>query len=63
MGTEVEGLRTQDLEANTELRHSAFSRAESAVVPFDEREEMEGGVYARDRLNKVPPGFRVVRQV
>ena len=29
----------QYLEANAELRHSTFSRAESAVVPF---EEMEG---------------------
>ena len=34
MGTESEELGTQDLEANTELRHSAFSRAEYAVVPF-----------------------------
>ena len=42
MGTESEGLGTQDLEANTELRHSAFSRAESAVMPFDMREGVEG---------------------
>ena len=41
MGTESEGLGTQDLEANTELRHSAFSRVESAVVPFKVREGME----------------------
>ncbi len=42
MGTESEGLGTQDLEANTELRHLAFSRVESAVVPFEVREGMEG---------------------
>ena len=30
------------MEANTELRHSAFSPVESAVVPFEEREGMEG---------------------
>ena len=30
------------LEANTELRHSAFSRADLAVEPFEEREGMEG---------------------
>ena len=30
------------LEANTKLRHSAFSQAEWAVVPFEVREEMEG---------------------
>ena len=28
-------MKTQDLEANAELKHSAFSRAESAVVPFE----------------------------
>ena len=42
MGTESDGLGTQYLEANTKLRHSAFSRVESAVVPFEEREGMEG---------------------
>ena len=42
MGPESEGLGTQDLEANTELRQSAFSQVESAVVPFYEREGMEG---------------------
>ena len=42
MGTESEGLGTQYLEANTELRHSAYSRAESALVPFEVREGMEG---------------------
>ena len=39
MGTESNGFRTQDLDANTEFRHSAFSRALSAVGPF---EVMEG---------------------
>ena len=42
MSTESEGLGTQDLEANTELRHSAFSGAESAVMPFKTRGGMEG---------------------
>ena len=36
------GTETQDLEANTELRHSSFSGAELAVVPFEVREVMEG---------------------
>ncbi len=31
VGTERDGFGTQDFEANTELRHSAFSRAVSAV--------------------------------
>ena len=42
VGTESDGFRTQDLDANTELRHSAFSRAVSAVWPFEVREGMEG---------------------
>ena len=42
VGTESDGLRTQDLDANTEVRHSAFSRAVSAVRPFEVREGMEG---------------------
>ena len=42
MGTESDGFRTQDLEANTQFRHSAFSRVMSAVQPFDVREGMEG---------------------
>ena len=42
MGTESDGLRTQDFDANTEFRHSAFSRAVSAVRPFEVREGMEG---------------------
>ena len=42
LGTESEGLETQDFEANTELKHSAFFRAESAVVPFEVRKGMEG---------------------
>ena len=32
----------QDLEANTEFRHSACSRAVSAVQPLEVREGMEG---------------------
>ena len=33
----------QDFDANTKFRHSAFSRAVSAVWPFAVREGMEGG--------------------
>ena len=35
-------MGTQDLEANTEARHSAFSRVEPTVVLFEERELIEG---------------------
>ena len=42
MVTESDGFRTQDFDANTKFRHSAFSRAVSAVRPFDVKEGMEG---------------------
>ena len=42
VGTESDGFGTQDLEANTEFRHSAFSHAVSAVQPFEVREGKEG---------------------
>ena len=42
VGPESEGFGTQDLEANTEFRHLAFSCAVSAVRPFEVREGMEG---------------------
>ena len=42
MGAESDGFGTQDVEANTEFGHSAFSRAVSAVWPFEVREGMEG---------------------
>ena len=42
VGTESDGFGTQDLDANTEFRHSAFSRAVSAVRLFEVREGMEG---------------------
>ena len=42
VGTESHGFGTQDLETNTEFRHSAFSRAVSAVRPFEVSEGMEG---------------------
>ena len=42
LGTESDGFWTQDFDANTELRHSALSRAVSAVWPFEVREGMEG---------------------
>ena len=41
MGTKSNGFWTQDLAANTEFRHSAFSCAVSAVRPFEVREGME----------------------
>ena len=39
---ESDGFWTQDLAANTEFWHSAFSRAVSAVRPFEVRVGMEG---------------------
>ena len=42
VGTESDGFRAQDFDANTEFRHSAFSRAVSAERPFEVRERMEG---------------------
>ena len=36
------GLGHKDLEANMVFRHSAFSRAVSAVRPFEVRAAMEG---------------------
>ena len=45
VGTECERLGTEDLEGNTELRHSAYSQLELAVVPFEEREDTwEGSI-------------------
>ena len=42
MGTESDGFWTKDFNTNSEYRHSAFSRAVSAVQPFVIREGMEG---------------------
>ena len=42
VGRESDGFRTQDLAANTEFRHSVFSRAVSTMRPFEVREGMEG---------------------
>ena len=42
VGTESDEFGTQDLEANTEFRHSVFSCAMSAVWPSDVREGMKG---------------------
>ena len=42
VGTESDGFWTQDFDANIEFGHSAFSRAVSAVRPFEVREGMEG---------------------
>ena len=41
IGAESNGFGKQDLEANTEFRHSAFSHAVSAVQPFEGREGMQ----------------------
>ena len=41
MDTERDKFGTQDLEATTEFRHSAFLCAVSAVQPFEVREGME----------------------
>ena len=38
VGPESNGFESQDLEANTEFKHSAFSLAVSAVRPFEVRE-------------------------
>ena len=42
VGTESDGFGAQDLEANTEFRHSAFSCAVSAVWPFEVMKGIEG---------------------
>ena len=42
MGRESDGFWTQDLNANTEFGHSDFSRAVSAVRPFEAREGRKG---------------------
>ena len=46
------GFRIEDFDANTELRHSAFSRAVSAVRPFEVREGMEGGHIPETDLSR-----------
>ena len=43
VGTESDGFQTQGFDTNTEFGHSAFSRAVSAVRPFEVREVMKGG--------------------
>ena len=50
VGTESDGFWTQDLAANTEFRHSGFSRAVSAMRPFEVRVGMEGE-YTRNRFD------------
>ena len=50
VGTKSDGFGTQDLEAITEFRHSAFSRAMSAMPPFEVREVVEGE-HTSERLN------------
>ena len=42
VGTESDGFGKQDLDANTEFRHSAFSCAVTAVRQFEFSEGMEG---------------------
>ena len=43
VGTESDGFWTQDFDAKTEIRHSAFSHVVSAVRPFEVREGIHGG--------------------
>jgi len=62
VGTESDGFVTQDLKANTEFRHSAVSRAVSAVQPFEVRERREGD-HTAELDNQMPPGFGGWRQV
>ena len=52
VGRESDGFRTQNLAANTEFRHSAFSRAVSAVRPFEVREGMEGEHYLQNNTSR-----------
>ena len=47
VGTESDGFRSQDFDANTEFRHSAFSCAGSAVWPFEVREGMKGNIHQK----------------
>ena len=47
VGTESDGFGTQDFDAKTEFRHSAFSCAVSAVRPFEVREGMEGNIHQK----------------
>ena len=47
VGTEYDGIDTQYFEANTELRHSILVRAESVVMLFEVREEMEWSIHER----------------
>ena len=42
VGTESDGFESQDLEANTEIKHSAFLHAVSAVQLCEIKEGMEG---------------------
>ena len=51
VGRENDGFWTQDLAANTEFRHSAFSRAVSAVRPFGGKGGDGGGTYTRNRFD------------
>ena len=57
MGTESEGMGTQDLEANTELKHLALSLVELVVVPFEEREGMEWKHIPETDLTRCHHGF------
>ena len=47
VGRESDGFWTQDLAVNTEFRHSAFSRAVSAVRPFEVREGWRGNLHQK----------------
>ena len=47
VGPESEGFGTQDLDANTEFRHSAFSYVVSPVWPFEVREGWRGNIHQK----------------
>ena len=62
VGTESEWLATQNLEANTEFRHSMDSQIVSCDAICSKGKD-GGGAYSRGRLTKVPPDFGGGREV
>ena len=56
VGTESDGFRTQDLEAK-EFKHSAFSHAGSAELPFEVSGGDGKGTSTKNRFNEMTPGF------
>ena len=54
VGTESDGFGTQDLEAHTEFRHSAFLHEVPAVQLFEVREGMEEEHTPETDLTRCP---------